>query len=912
MNFTRKFNVKTPQAIIVMGCLLVFSFQIKAYNGFSKSFFKSLTSFEDTIPSKKSSKKNNKKDTTGVSLTDTTKKNKKDSLINTKDTLTLSKDSLDAPVNYKALDSGVLILSTKRFILYGKAEATYKDMNLTGGKIDYDQDGQAIKAYAASDTSFSLENKAIMKQGQMKSMSDSLKFNLKSFKGLTHNTYYNEGELYVNAHTLKKADSNIYYAYMARITTCNLDTPHFAFRTRKMKMINNKFAYSGPTSPEVEGIPIPIGIPFGIFPLNRGRHSGILTPTFTSSQDFGFGLEGLGYYKVFNENLDVTTRANIYSYGGWLLTISPKYIKRYRYTGSFALTLQTTKLLNSTYVSPTEFTTSHSFMLTWSHTQDTRARPGTSFSASVNFGSTKFNQSLFNNPYQNYNNQLNSSITYTKDFRGKAFLSLGITHNQNSTTKLVNLNLPNLAFNYNTIYPFQKKEKIGAAKWYESIGIGYQGVMQNIISFYDTAYSLKRILDTIHWGATHSIPLSMALPPLGPIVIAPGISYSENWHGQKMFLSWDTSKQKVDTNIVKGFFRESQMSFSVSASTRIFGTYKFNGNSNIVAIRHEMRPLISFSYHPDLVSKFFYTTKIDSSNGGHYQRFSAFQGLQYPGYFAEGNSGSVGFGIDNFLEMKMKVKKDTSSNAAKKDTAATKKVKLIEGFGFNSSYNLLADSFALAPFQFYLRTTLFEKINLNAGTTLDPYQASRFGNDSNAYAIKQGSLGRITNGNIAISTTFRSKSKDQRADKDRIPVDPFMTPDEQQRQLQYARSNPAEFTDFNIPWSISIQYAMYFSRQIKPDYSGYYTQITNSANFNGDFSVTPKWKAGASGYYDLTAGKLNQLTMFFTREMHCWQLAVNVTPIGLYRSFSITFNPKSGILRDLKINRSRTFSNSTY
>jgi hypothetical protein len=911
MSIIRKFNAKTVQAIIVMGCLLVFSLQIKAYNGISSLFFKSLTSLADTVPPKKpalqkiisidSAKKKN-------AITDTLKK-KNDSTINKTDTLSLSKDSLDAPVQYKAQDSGVLILSTKRFILYGKADATYKDMNLTGGKIDYDQDGQTIKAFASPDSTGSTDSKAVMKQGQMKSISDSLAFNLKSFKGLTHNTYYQEGEMYVNAQKLKKVDSTTFYAYNARITTCNLDTPHFAFITRRVKMINNKLAVSGPTHPEFEGVPVPIVLPFGIYPLQRGRHSGILTPTFTTSEDFGLGFEGLGYYKVISENWDVITRANIYSYGGWLLTISPKYIKRYHYSGSLGLTFQNTKILNRTYTSKDEFTTSKSFMLTWSHMQDTRARPGTSFSASVNFGSTKFNQTLFNNPYQNYNNQLNSSISYTKDFRGKANLSLSITHNQNNNTHLVNLNLPNLAFNLNTFYPFQKKERVGAAKWYENLGIGYQGATQNLISFYDTSFTMKRLLDTIHWGATHTIPISLSLPPLGPFVISPSISYAENWHGQKLILSWDSAKQKVDSNITKGFFRENQMSFGISASTRIFGTYKFK-NSNIIAIRHEMRPQLSFSYHPDLVSKYFYTTQIDTAK--HYVRFSQFNGLQYPSYFAEGNSGSIGFGIDNFLEMKMKTKKDTSANATKDSANATKKIKLIEGFGFSSSYNLLADSFALAPFQFYLRTTLFDKININAGATLNPYKVDSFGLLKNELMFKDGKLGRITTGNVAISTTFRSKSKDARADKERLPVDPFMTPDEQQRQLQYARSNPAEFTDFNIPWSLSVQYALYFTRQIKPDYSGFYTQITSSANFNGDFSVTPKWKAGASGYYDVNLGKLNQLTMFFTREMHCWQLAVNVTPIGLWRSFSITINPKSGILRDLKINRSRTFSNSTY
>ena len=169
-------------------------------------------------------------------------------------------------------------------------------------------------------------------------------------------------------------------------------------------------------------------------------------------------------------------------------------------------------------------------------------------------------------------------------------------------------------------------------------------------------------------------------------------------------------------------------------------------------------------------------------------------------------------------------------------------------------------------------------------------------------------FGRITGGNLAISTSFKSKSADGKEDKDRkLPVDPFMTPDEQQRQLQFARANPAEFTDFNIPWTISLSYSLNFTRVIKRDYE-YETQMSSSVNFNGDFSLTPKWKVGGTGFYDVTKGEIQQISMFITREMHCWQLAINVTPLGLYRSFNITISPKSGILRDLKINRSRTFS----
>ncbi|KAF0235708.1 MAG: organic solvent tolerance protein [Chitinophagaceae bacterium] len=264
--------------------------------------------------------------------------------------------------------------------------------------------------------------------------------------------------------------------------------------------------------------------------------------------------------------------------------------------------------------------------------------------------------------------------------------------------------------------------------------------------------------------------------------------------------------------------------------------------------------------------------------------------------------------VHNLLEMKVKDTKDSTNKKGKK-------VKLIDGFGFSSAYNFLADSFKLGNFNLYARSTLFEKINITAGATLDPYQVDNKGYRINKLLFEPGNfkLGRITSGNIALSTTFKSKSKDGKTEKDRVvPVDPFLTPDEQQRQLQFARANPAEFTDFNIPWNLSLSYSFNFTRVLQADYSGYKTQTFSSININGDFSLTDKWKIGATGYYDISNKKLQQLSTFITREMHCWQLSINVNPVGLYRSFNITVNPKSGILRDLRINRSRTFSNSTF
>ena len=904
-----KNKVKSIWAYTAWISLFVIVLQLTASGLPSSVCFNTNNASSDTIPKIKQStllKKNTPLTPKNVIL-DSSIENKKDS-IQKIDTLNISKDSLDAPISYEASDSGVLIIPTKEFTLYGKAKVSNKDVNLDAATIKYNSGTQIVQAYGATDTTGNPYSKPNLTQGQSKTISDSILFSLKTLKGLTKNSYLQDGEMYVNAQVLKKINKTEFYCYKARFTTCNLDTPHFAFRARKIKMVTNKLAVTGPTTPEIEGVPLPIGIPFGIFPLAQGRHSGVLPPAFATSESYGLGLEGLGYYKVVNDQMDVTVRSDIYSYGGWRLAVSPKYLRRYRYTGNFDVTIQKTKSLNTAYTggfAQEEFNTGNTYQINWSHSQDQRVRPGTSFSANVHFGSTRYNQYVQNNPYVNYQNQLGSTINYSKNFKDKANVSMSFNHSQNSTNHLVNLVLPTVTGSIVTLYPFQRKEMVGTAKWYEKLGIGYSGNLSNQLAFYDTAFSLKRLLDTVQWGASHSIPISLSLPSLGPIQISPSVSFSHKWYGQSILRKWDAANSKVDTVITKGFYTGSQMSFGVSANTRVFGTVNFGKKSNIVAIRHEMRPSFGLSYTPDLSSQNFYTVKVDTTNGtGHYMRYSKFDGVT-PGAFGEGNSGSISFGLDNTLEMKVKDLQDTT----KPD--ATKKVKLIDGFGFSGSYNLLADSFALSDLSFNFRSTLFKVINITSGFTLDPYAVDKYGYRTKKYywTGKDLNFGRIISGNIALSTSFKSKTRDGKPAKDSIPVDPFMTPEEQQQQLQYVRSNPNQFTDFNIPWSLTLSYSLSFSKQLQSNYV-YKNIITSSVNFNGDFNLTEKWKMGGTGYYDFNENKLQSLSMFITREMHCWQMAINVTPIGSSRSFNITINPKAGILRDLKINRSRYFSNN--
>ena len=654
----------------------------------------------------------------------------------------ISKDTLEATIEYKASDSIVMIIPTRNITLYSKANAKYNGADLTADKIRYDQARNVVIASPTSDTAGNIVGLPKMVQQDNTMQSDSIIYNIKTQKGITQHTYTNSGEMFVHAEKMKKVTPEEYFGYRGIFTTCNLDTPHFAFRTNRMKITNKKMAITGPIHPEFEGVPIPIYIPFGFFPLTQGRHSGLLPPEFTSSDQAGIGLTGLGYYKVINDYFDMTFRTDLYSYGGWAAYFTPTYRVRYRYSGQFNITIQNTKLLST--AGSDAFTKSNTFSFNWSHSMDSKARPGTNFSANVNIASTKFNASVLNSATAAYNNQLSSSITYSKTWDGKYNLTISGNHNQDNETRLINVSLPNIAFTAPTVYPLQAKNFVGTPKWYEKLGIGLSSTISGGASFYDSLVTFKRAIDTFQWGAQNSIPISLALPIKGPIQVTPGVSLQNRIYSQKLFRQYDPLLNKVDTTgIQKGIFQAESMSYSLSLSSAIFGTFQgFGKNSTLMGIRHVIRPTISLSYSPDLSKPYYYTLVTPYDSGDitkttHTQRVSYFDGSTY-GAFGEGTFGGISFGLDNHIEIKTRSKTDTSS-------AGIKKITIIDGFGVTGSYNYLADSFKLSPLTLYFRSTLFKNINITGGATIDPYQTNAQGFDVNKYAWsgKKFSVGQI-------------------------------------------------------------------------------------------------------------------------------------------------------------------------
>ena len=442
-------------------------------------------------------------------------------------------------------------------------------------------------------------------------------------------------------------------------------------------------------------------------------------------------------------------------------------------------------------------------------------------------------------------------------------------------------------------------------KWYENLGIGYTGQAKSQTSFYDTMPNIfRRIVDTFQYGAHHSVPISLSLPAIGIFQVAPQISYDETWYQRKTIRTWNPGSKKLDTTSEKGFYTARDMTFGLSVNTKIFGMINSTKkDSRIVAIRHEIRPNFGIFYHPNFNKKNQQTTQVDTLGTlvplSFYDRniFSSYSGMR---------AGGITFGIDNTLQMKVRNKKDTGE-------AAIKKISIIDGFSINSSYNLLADSFPLDIIQLSARSTLFDKININASARIDPYNVGPSGRRLKTLVIQKNplSLGRFTDGSLSISSSFRGgNGTDKKKDIGRNPnnvITPGYTNDEYTNELAYIRNNPAEYADFKIPWSVNFGYSLNFNKSYQYTTYSFLTHVEQNVNFGGTLNLTPKWQMGVNGFYNISLQQLNTIAISISREMHCWQIGIQLSPVGSYRFFSINISPKSGILRDLRINRTRSF-----
>ncbi len=813
-----------------------------------------------------------------------------------------------AIVTYSATDSIKYDFKTQKIILYTNSEIDYTNINLKSDNITLDWNTNELTAIGLEDSLGRLTETPIFKQGEEEYKAKKIRYNFVSERAVVTEIVKKEGEGFLLLEKGKRDSEGNFNGVQGSYTTCtNTDHPHFRIRSQKIKVIENKQIITGPFQLEIMDIPTPIGFPFGLLPIPKTRSSGIIVPSYGETQPRGFFLRDGGYYWAISDYIDLTFLGEAYSKGVYGASVRSNYSKRYYYTGNFDFRVNTIRD-EEKGISENN---SNDFRLTWAH--NPKSRGSSSFSANVNLMTATFNQRNSFDPNAYTQASVSSGVSYNKTFVGTPFVFSGnLRHEQNLQNKIVSV-LPQANLSMNRMFPLRRFIKNSQSPLAQ-LGLSYrldgQAKISNLLTnaikgnfkipsdqrqtsdtlAFDVA-NLPEILENLQWGLKHSVPLSTSVTFLRYFKMNPSGNFSQVIYGSSNSYEW-TQKDTVRTTVNQGFSQFYSYNASIDFTTTLYSTYLFK-NPKFKALRHTMIPTISLSYQPDFSDpRFGFYQEVQIDEGGRTQRIARMNGVY--GSPSAGESGTVSFSLRNTLEAKVETKEGKDE-----------KRKLLDSFDFSTAYNLAADSFNLSNIGVNLRTSLFKnKIGINVRSSLDPYTYAIDGRDSltgkindqtkiDRFAWQDGfSLGTMSTLNISLNTSFSAdgfaSDNEEEASSQAIS----------QADVDFINQNRDLYVDFKVPWTVSIAYNWNYNRIGLIE-----GNASQNLSFNGDVSVTPKWKVGYNASYDLEQNLFSDATFNIHRDLHCWELRVSWTPVGFRRGYSLDLRVKSSLLQDLKLNR---------
>lgn len=823
----------------------------------------------------------------------------------------IKKPVIEDPIVYNAEDSIVVSFDGQKVYLYNNAKVTYQQIELTAYYIELNLETKEIYAEGILDSTETMVQKPIFKQGSEEYESETMRYNFETEKAFITKVVSKQGEGIILSDRTKKIGEEIFITEKAKYTTCDAEHPHFYMHLTKAKVISNKKIITGPAYMVLEDFPIyfPI-LPFGYFPNSPTYSSGILVPTYGEEQNRGFFLRDGGYYWAAGEYFDLAVRGEIYSKGSWGVQTHTNYRKRYKFSGGFDFRYNVNVYGESgldTYKRTPQF------QVTWNHSQDQKANPNRTFSASVNLSSSGYDKQ---NSYegqiggnQYLQTQKSSSISYSQKFENTPFnMSINLRHSQNSVDTTLTLSLPEMTFSMAKIYPFRKKNRTGPVKFYEKFGINYTGNLRNTITAKEYEILKKDFPDDWKNGLQHNIPFAFPGFNLAKYInVSPSIGYNEKWYFKKYnytyvedqeFTDEYGRKSHIDRDTISGLSRVYDYSYSLSASTNIYGMFMpRNPNSKIKGIRHKLTPSASFSYRPDFgEERFGYWQEVQIDSTGKVGYFDVNEGGVYGGSPGRGASGAISMSLNNNLEMKVLETKDTTST---KSGEKYKKVKIIDNLSLASSYNLIADSLNLAPISIRARTTV-AGVSINMGTLIDPYMINEDYQRINEYVWNNktgfGRIGRLTNANLSFGMNFNSKKKEDR----KGPGGGTAAPVGNDEETLIVPDLNSGYVDFSLPWTFGFDYSFSYNGPSSSSPNGRFSQ---TLGIRGTLDLTEKWKISMNTNFDIQAGEFSYTTLNINRDLHCWQMAFNFVPFGYMKSYSFTINAKSSMLKDLRLQK---------
>lgn len=841
------------------------------------------------------------------------------------DTVAEKKDALDAPVKYEAKDS-VIYLPTEGFAhFYGSGKVNYQNIELTSDVISMSMDSSIVRAHGVADSLGVLQGKPVFKEGDTEYVSETMSYNFKTKKGYITNVDTQQGEGFLTSQRSKKGANDELYLEHGKYTTCDAEHPHFYIALSRAKVRPKKDVVFGPAWLVVEDVPIPFAIPFGFFPFSSSYSSGFIMPSYGDDSTRGFYLRDGGYYFAVSDRMDLKLTGEIYTKGSWGLSASSSYAKRYRYRGSFNADYQVYKTGEKNMP---DYSVQKSFRIQWTHSQDSKANPNSTFSASVNYSTSSYDKNSMSSlydPSQYAQSTKTSSISYSRTFPDIG-LSISSSANVSMSSKdsTISMTLPDLNISLARFYPFKRKKAAGKERWYEKIAMSYTGNLSNSITTKEDQLLHSSLIKDWRNGFKHTIPVTASFTLFKYINITPTFNYTERWYSFKEKRSWDEVNQVEVRDTTYGFNRVYNYDLSLSASTKIYGFYKpwrkLFGDK-IQMIRHVITPSVSYSYAPDFSSSRYgyYDTymKTDADGNVSAVTYSPYSGGLY-GVPGAGKTGMISMSLSNNVEMKMKDRNDS-----------IKKISLIDELTANMSYNMAAKEKPWSDLSLNIRLKLSKSytFNMNAVFATYAYELDENGNPyvGNHTEWGYGRFGRFQGTSQHLSYTFNNdtfkkwfgKKEDKDKDKGKTQAGEEEDDDDSEEEGT-TRKKPEKggshnesadvdsdgYMKFKMPWSFTVSYSVTMAEdKVKEKFNKktmrYPYKFTHQLNFSGSLKLSNAWNVSYSSGYDFNYHKLSTTTVNINRDLHCFSLSGGLVLSSYgYTSYNFTIRANAGTLTD--------------
>lgn len=825
----------------------------------------------------------------------------------------LDKSSLTRPAFSGAKDSIRQDFSNgqRKMYYWGDVEVSYENIKLKADYMEYDMSTGTVYARGTYDSlAQEWKGQPEMTQGSQTFNMEEVRYNFNTRKARITNMITKEDDGILHGKNIKMMPDKSINITKGKYTVCDLEHPHYYLKLSSAKVVTkpSQKTVFGPAHLVVEDVDLPIGIPFGFIPKRPDRATGLLMPSFGEENARGFYLRDAGMYFVLGDYFDMSLTGDYYTLGSWAANLNSRYMVKYKFTGNLAVNYSVDQTGEK---GSTDFFQSKNFGVRWSHSQDSKAHPGTSFSASVNFSSPSNSRYNSHSVSEALQNQISSSISYSKNWNGKFNLSVNALHSQNSRDSSYTFTLPNITFSVSTFYPFKIKNRVGKERFYEKFALGYNTSIQNKINFKASEFGEPGFIDKFQNGVAHNFSIKLPDFTLFKYLnVAPNVSYGMNWFFRKSEAYFDPETNSVKTEMGKQFGTfgaTHNYSGSLSMSTRIYGMYNFGKYHKIQALRHVVSPSVSMSFSPEKGKAFngWRTFNyVDTLGVQKSYDYNIYQG-QINSAPGKGKSATMSISLGNNLEAKVRDMKDTTGTGSKK-------VKILDQFNFSTGYNFLADSLKMNNVGLSMSTSIFGKLGINGNMNFDPYAINERGQRVNKYnLLETGVPLRLTNVSTSVSYSLSGKGTVKGNDGSKSsggdgggsgnPADYYRRIYYHPLTGEYIPGGWLYYTNPNVPWSLNFNYSFSMSRS----YNYANNQLSKKDNYTqtlgvqGNIQLTPKMSVQAQSGWDFTAMKMTTTQFSFRYDLHCFNISVSWVPSGMYQSYSFLISANAAALADL-------------